>query len=50
MGTNEIILDTLFQKQTYTALFKKQEWQKAGKYIVQTPARVKALFHRKKAK
>jgi branched-chain amino acid transport system permease protein len=49
MGTNEIILDTLFQKQTYTALFKKQEWQKAGRYIIQTPARVKALFNRKKA-
>ena len=41
MGNSEIILDTMFSKRTYTALFKKEEWAKAGSCLRNAPAAIR---------
>ncbi|MBQ8974848.1 MAG: branched-chain amino acid ABC transporter permease, partial [Oscillospiraceae bacterium] len=43
MGNSEIILDTLFGKQTYISLFKKEEWKKAGRFFADIPVRIKSF-------
>lgn len=41
MGNSEIILDTWFQKESYRALLRREEWAKLPRYFRDLPARIR---------